>query len=356
VSKREERDHWVTCLNRAARLRVDDLWEFETEEEFGRGRYASVRPARRKDEKYFEQKDQEPKAAPTNVLQRCSCALKIVDKNEFWRRVVKGRERADTLVRELSVQSTLTAKCGQIPTFLKLRSFFETSDNVVLELELLEGTDLFDYISQKGMLKEEEAALITQDILQSLEAMNRVGMAHRDLKPANILMCNREKDNVSVKVGDFGMSTFVGVDGLVRGRCGTPGYVAPEILTASSGVGYGNKVDVFSAGVILYVMLCGYEPYYGESEKDLVDANKLAIVDFPESDWRRVSQEARDLIRQMLKPDPKKRITAKDALEHPWIVTFGTKAIESSGNGSGLNKSIHLPPSDVPDAGACIIA
>jgi serine/threonine protein kinase len=334
---------------------MDDLWDFETEEEFGRGRYASVRPARRKDEKYFEQKDQEPKAAPTDVLQRCSCALKIVDKNEFWRRVVKGRERADTLVRELSVQSTLTAKCGQIPTFLKLRSFFETSDNVVLELELLEGTDLFDYISQEGMLKEEEAALITQDILQSLEAMNRVGLAHRDLKPANILMCNREKDNVSVKVGDFGMSTFVGVDGLLRGRCGTPGYVAPEILTASSGVGYGNKVDMFSAGVILYVMLCGYEPYYGESEKALVDANKLAIVDFPESDWQNVSLEARDLIRQMLKPDPKGRITAKDALEHPWIVTFGTKAIESSGKGSGLNKSIHLPPSDIPDAGACVI-
>jgi calcium/calmodulin-dependent protein kinase I len=153
-------------------------------------------------------------------------------------------------------------------------------------LELLEGIDLFDYVFNKGILKEADAALITQDILRSLEAMNRVGLAHRDIKPANIIMCNPEKDRVSVKVGDFGMSTFVGVDGLIRGRCGTPGYVAPEILTANSGVGYGNKVDIFSAGVTLYVMLCGKEPYYGVSEKALIDANKKALVDFPEGDWQ----------------------------------------------------------------------
>lgn len=354
MSKRNERDDWVKCLNRAARLRVEDFYEFETDEEFGQGRYASVRPARRKDKKYFEQKEHEqPDASEGEKKQRYNCALKVIDKNEFWRRVIKGRERADTLVRELSVQSTLTAKCGRISTFLKLRSFFETSDNVVLELELLEGTDLFDYISQKGMLKEEEAALITHDILQSVEAMNRVGLAHRDMKPANILMCNREKDNVSVKVGDFGMSTFVGVDGLLRGRCGTPGYVAPEILTSKSGVGYGNQVDVFSAGVVLYVMLCGYEPYYGESEMALIEANKRAIVGFPEGDWQGVSEEARDLICQMLKADPKDRITAKDALDHPWVARHRSHVIEES---SGQNESLHLSPSDVPDAGACVIA
>ena len=153
-------------------------------------------------------------------MEECDCALKVVDKNQFWRRVVKGKERADTLVREPSVQSTLTAKCGKVPTFLRLRSFFETSDNVVMELELLKGTDLFDHISDNGVLSEDEAAEIVKDILTSLEAMNRVGLAHRDVKPANILMCDKEKDGVSVKLGDFGMSTFVGVDGLVRGRCG----------------------------------------------------------------------------------------------------------------------------------------
>jgi calcium/calmodulin-dependent protein kinase I len=289
VQNREERDHWVTCLNNAAKLRIEDLWEFDPEFEFGRGRYATVYPARRKNNEYFAkqglEKIGEGKPDRTELLKRCDCALKVVDKNEFWRRVVKGRERADTLVREQSVQSTLTAKCGRVPTFLKLRGFFETSDNIVMELELLEGTDLFEYVSSKGVLGEDEAALIIRDVLTSLEAMNRVGLAHRDVKPANVLMCCREKDGVSVKVGDFGMSTFVGVDGLIRGRCGTPGYVAPEILSAGSHVGYGNKVDVFSAGVTLFVMLCGYEPFYGVTDKELIEANKRAVIDFPESDW-----------------------------------------------------------------------
>ena len=291
VKNREDRDHWVNCLNDAAKLRVDDLWEFDPDFEFGRGRYAAVYPARRKNSDYFAKQQQNPSKIGdgqpdrSELLKRCDCALKVVDKNQFWRRVVKGRERADTLVREQAVQSTLTSKCGRVPTFLKLRGFFETSDQIVMELELLEGTDLFEYISSKGVLDEDEAALVIRDVLTSLEAMNRVGLAHRDIKPANVLMCCREKDGVSAKVGDFGMSTFVGVDGLIRGRCGTPGYVAPEILSAGCRAGYGNKVDVFSAGVTLYVMLCGYEPFYGESDKELVEANKQARIDFPESDW-----------------------------------------------------------------------
>jgi serine/threonine protein kinase len=227
VQNREERDHWITCLNDASQLRIEDMWDYDMTCEFGRGRYATVYPARRKngiitegeypnDPKQADDKTKDKKA----LLQKYDCALKIVDKNQFWSRVVKGRERADTLVREPSVQATLTAKCGKIASFLQIKSFFETSDNIVLELELLEGMDLFDYVSSKGVLSESEAALIMHDVLTSLEAMNRVGLAHRDIKPANVLMCDRKRYGVSVKVGDFGMSTFVGVDGLVRGRCG----------------------------------------------------------------------------------------------------------------------------------------
>jgi serine/threonine protein kinase len=227
VKNREERDNWITCLNDASQLRIEDMWDYDMTCEFGRGRYATVYPARRKKgnitvgeyAKGPTQADDKDKKA---ILEKYDCALKIVDKNQFWRRVVKGRERADTLVREPSVQATLTAKCGKIASFLQIKSVFETSDNIVLELELLEGMDLFDYVSSKGVLSESEAALIMLDILTSLEAMNRVGLAHRDIKPANVLMCDRKRYGVSVKVGDFGMSTFVGVDGLVRGRCGKP--------------------------------------------------------------------------------------------------------------------------------------
>ena len=225
VKNREDRDHWITCLNDAAQMRISDLYDYDERFDFGKGRYASVYPARRRTKLYYN--SVEPLVAEGEIpdklalLERCDCALKVVDKNQFWRRVVKGRERADTLVRELSVQATLTSKHGRTtPTFLQIRGLFETSDKVVMELELLEGTDLFDYVSSKGVLAEEEAASIMRDVLKSLDAMNRAGLAHRDIKPANVLMCNKARDGVTARVGDFGMSTFVGVDGLVRGRCG----------------------------------------------------------------------------------------------------------------------------------------
>jgi len=276
------------------------------------------------------------------------CALKVFDKNQYWRLVVKGRERADTIVREASVQATVTARCGRVPSFVKLLGFFETSDSVVLELELLDGTDLFKYVSSKGVLQEADAAPVMRDILQALEALNRIGLAHRDIKPANILMCPSQH-GPTCKIADFGMSTFVGVDGQLRGRCGTPGYVAPEIFEAAMHGGYRNNVDVFSAGVTLYVMLCGYEPFYGESDAELVAANKAAKIDFPEDEWKDISQEGRDLICKMAEPDPRKRISAADALKHPWFQRTAASA-------SVLDGSMSLPATDTPAEDACIIS
>jgi calcium/calmodulin-dependent protein kinase I len=285
VANREDREHWVTCLNATAQLKVTDLYDYDPKVEFGRGRYAAVYPARRRgtytDKLSLEGLDRKA------IVKQCECSIKIIDKNEFWKRVANGKERADTLVREVTTQATFTSKCGgQIPTFVRLRGFFETANEVVLELELLEGYDLFKYVSLKGVLDETEAACITRDILTSLENMHRVGLSHRDIKPANIIMCDHEKHGAYVKVGDFGMATFTGVDGLVRGRCGTPGYVAPEIFKANKHGGYdGGNADIFSTGVTLYVMLCGYEPFYGETDDELVSANKEAYLEFPEGDW-----------------------------------------------------------------------
>ena len=271
VDNATDRDRWVESFNRASKLvSVSDLFEFNESEVIGSGRYATVYKARRRGT---------GKGPPNR-------AIKIVDKNEFWRRVVKGMERADTLVREVSVQATLTSK-GGCPSILQISGLFETSDCLVLESELLEGTDLFKHVSSKNFLTEQEAAGIIRDIIDGLDVMNRYGVAHRDIKPANVLMCDRNKNGAFVKIADFGMSTFVGVDGMLRGRCGTPGYVAPEIFSAGVHGGYSNKVDVFSAGVTLYVMLCGYEPFYGETDAELIAANRHAAVDFPESDWGR---------------------------------------------------------------------
>lgn len=329
----EDRDKWLECLSLAARLQIKDLYSYDASNgasELGRGRYSTIQPARRRSGKgdgdAFH--DVGGKAAvleggngsnrhSVSMDKDYDCALKIVNKNEFWSRVVKGKERADALVRETAVQATLSSEMGHIPTFLKIRNFFETIDHVVLELEILKGTDLFQHLSSKKGLGEVEAAQITRDLLLCVDAMKQVGIVHRDVKPANILMC--QEGGIAVKLADFGMATFVGPNDLVRGRCGTPGYVAPEILRARGNSGYESNVDIFSVGVTTFVLLCGYEPFYGENDEELIKTNREAAVEYADRDWRNISIEGRDFVEKMLHPNPRMRITAFDALKHPWI-------------------------------------
>lgn len=355
VENKGERDRWVSLLQSAARMTMHDLYDVDESEgapEFGNGRYAVVRPAKRRDRRmamsYSDTRYPHTTTSQESFRNVSSydslgggkssnpdlqgavgeydCALKIIDKTEFWSLVKKGRERADTLVREAAVQTTLAVQGVDTPGFLRLRNIFETGEKLVLELELLKGTDLFQHVSSRGILHEVEAAHIMRDLLNCLNVLDQVGIAHRDIKPANLLMCHNEENNdgPKIKLADYGMASFVGVDNLVRGRCGTPGFVAPEILLTGVNGGYGNKVDMFSAGVTLYVMLAGYEPFYGESDAELIDANREARVDFPHADWHTVSIEGRDLIERLLVVDPSKRIGPSEALRHPWITRRAT--------------------------------
>jgi len=357
---------WMSYLNEGAGLKIEHLYDFDvsgTGTELGKGRYATVRPARRR---RFPLSKQNPslrssfgnlsvedsggngilKKEPSfssftnlNILSNkdYDCALKIIDKKLFWKNVRRNTERADSIVRETCVQAALIAQARGHKGYLDLKSFFETEDKVVLELELLEGTDLYQHITKRDFIKmrtrenikklEIEAAKIMFDIFSCLVTMKKLGIAHRDLKPANILMANEsDRFGTRVNVGDFGHATFVGKDNLVRGRCGTVGYVAPEILLGGKNSGYQNKVDEFSAGVILYVLLCGYEPFYGETEKELIKENTKAVVHFPPEDWKLISLEGRDLVEKLLHRDPSKRCDAHRALQHPWIT------IRTSGN------------------------
>jgi serine/threonine protein kinase len=230
------RQQVVDCLNRAANLTLNDIYEMSDDQEssLGQSQYVQVRAVRKRRTGGDDDDD-----GTRTCRQR---ALKIFDKSKFWKAVVKGQERADTIVREISIQATLSAhQCHSSATthaadvpIVRIYGFFETATEIAIELERLEGTDLFRYVSSKNVLSEAEAARILKDVLTALDTMSSLGVAHRDIKPANILMSSptSTKDDprtaVGVKVGDFGMSTFVDVDGLVRGRCGTPGYVARE--------------------------------------------------------------------------------------------------------------------------------
>lgn len=346
VEDKGERDRWVSLLQAAARTTIHDLYDVDVNggPEFGRGRYAVVRPARRRQTRRIssshdglrlvssgENLSGSNKDLVANSSTEYDCALKIINKKEFWSRVKRGAERADTLVREAAVQTTLAVQGADTPGFLTLRSIFETGDELVLELELLKGTDLFQHVSSRGTLDEVEAAHIMTDLLQCLDVMDQIGIAHRDIKPANLLMCDENcVTGCKIKMADFGMASFVGVDNLVRGRCGTPGFVAPEILRTAVTSGYENKVDMFSAGVTLYVMLAGYEPFYGESDAELISANTEAKVDFPQADWHKISVEGRDLVEKMLTADPTARISPAGALRHPWITRRASNAVPLS--------------------------
>lgn len=192
-------------------------------------------------------------------------ALKIVSKDQFSYRVRRQKERADTLLREVTIQSILSrhifssfSEPSQVPILQSL-GMFETRTHLVLEMELLGGIDLFNYMStasqrntvEGGGLDEYEARCIAKNMFEALIILKTMGIAHRDVKPANLLMCcagarNYLMSKTRAKLCDFGMATFVGADGLVRGRCGTPGFVAPEILLSGLQSGYPNKVSIAS--------------------------------------------------------------------------------------------------------------
>ena len=323
LQKKEERESWIACLTRASNLSMADLYLYDEQNVIGNGHYATIYKARRR----YDSKD---------------CALKIFEKSRFWKLVLRGDERADTLVRETSVQATLTVKCSKHNAFVKLQGFFETSNHILLELEFVGARDLFHFMSERSTMEEKASARIIYSVLRGLEEINRVGIAHRDIKPANILISPS-----CVKLCDFGMATFTGVDGKLRGRCGTPGYVAPEIFSAGARGGYRNNVDIFSTGVTMYVLLCGYEPFYGESNAELIESNKKGDFEFPDEEWKGVSEDAKDLVQKMMDKSPENRPSPSEALRHPW---FQKSSVEID----PLNKNDSI--SLIEDPGTCTIS
>jgi len=309
-----EVDRWAAALVAASALTADDL--YDVGRTVGTGRYAEVREATRRRGPWEDRGG----AAP-GLEGRC--ALKIIEKEAFWKRVADGGERQDALVREVAVQARLNADVGASEgraVFVRIRGVFETRVQLVLELEHSGGASLFSYVKDKVVLGEAETAGIMRDVLRSIKMMQAHGIAHRDIKLANLIRDGSGGDGLtSVRLCDFGMSTFVGRDGLLRGRCGTPGYVAPEIYSAGVHGGYGPNVDVFSAGVVMYILLCGYEPFYGETDRQLIACNKRAYLEFHEGEWGHVSAKAKDLILRMMEKDTEKRIRPDEALEHQWI-------------------------------------
>ncbi|KAL1813562.1 hypothetical protein ACET3Z_023627 [Daucus carota] len=195
-----------------------------------------------------------------------------------------------------------------------LKDTYEDDKAVHLVMELCEGGELFDRIVARGHYTERAAAGVTRTIIEIILMCHKHGVMHRDLKPENFLFANK-KETAALKTIDFGLSVFFKPGETFNEIVGSPYYMAPEVLKRN----YGPEIDVWSAGVILYILLCGVPPFWAETEQGVAQAIIRSVVDFKRDPWPKVSDSAKDLVRRMLNPDPKKRLTAQEVLDHPWI-------------------------------------
>ncbi|KAH7690048.1 Non-specific serine/threonine protein kinase protein [Dioscorea alata] len=224
-----------------------------------------------------------------------------------------SRNDVQDMRREIMILQHLT---GQ-PNIVEFKGAYEDENSVHLVMELCEGGELFDRIIAKGTYSEKEAAALCRDIVNVVHVCHFMGVIHRDLKPENFLLVKR--DTSEIKATDFGLSVFIEEGKVYKELVGSAYYVAPEVLRKN----YGKEIDVWSAGVILYILLCGMPPFWAETEKGIFDAILQGHVDLKSAPWPSISDGAKDLIKKMLTQDPRKRITAAQALEHPWLRVGG---------------------------------
>lgn len=202
------------------------------------------------------------------------------------------------------------------PNVIHLHEVYESTKYVHLLLPFLKGGELFKSIKARGLYKESDAAPVMKNFLSALAYLHENLIVHRDLKPENLLLASTG-DTTDVKIADFGLATRLAYPGeKLKLRCGSPGYVSPELLRDE---GYSLPSDIFSAGVIFYVMLTGRPLFKGCNQNSILLQNKDCEYEFDERYWSHISPEAEDLVNQMLDINQDKRITAKQALAHPWF-------------------------------------
>ncbi|XP_059731989.1 serine/threonine-protein kinase Chk2 isoform X3 [Bos taurus] len=204
------------------------------------------------------------------------------------------------------------------PCIIKIKDFFDAEDYYIV-LELMEGGELFDRVVGHKRLKEATCKLYFYQMLLAVQYLHENGIIHRDLKPENVLLSSPKEDCL-IKITDFGQSKILGETSLMRTLCGTPTYLAPEVLNSFGTAGYNRAVDCWSLGVILFICLSGYPPFSEHktqvSLKDQITSGKYNFI--PEV-WAEVSEKALDLVKKLLIVDPKARFTTEEALRHPWL-------------------------------------
>nr|XP_043627075.1 calcium-dependent protein kinase 26 [Erigeron canadensis] len=230
------------------------------------------------------------------------------------KRKLISKEDLEDVRREIQIMHHLAGH----KNIVTIKGAYEDALYVHIVMELCSGGELFDRIIQRGHYSERKAAELTKIIVGVVEACHSLGVMHRDLKPENFLLVNRD-DDFSLKAIDFGLSVFFKPGQIFTDVVGSPYYVAPEVLLKH----YGPEADVWTAGVILYILLSGVPPFWAETQQGIFDAVLKGYIDFESDPWPLISDSAKDLIRKMLCSRPSDRLTAHEVLCHPWICENG---------------------------------
>jgi len=273
--------------------KITDQWKIG--KKLGKGSFGTVRMCTRSG------------PATDLIAPQMEAAVKIIDKKNLGANELKNLDR----------ESSILAMADH-PNCVRLLEIFDTKNRLYLVQELCSGGELFDAItkSKEGTFTEQRAADVVRQVASALQYLHQQGIAHRDLKPENILYYDREQ--TIIKLMDFGLARVLDSnDVTLMTRCGTLHYVAPEVLSKQQG--YNNKCDSWSLGVVAYVLLCGYLPFYQEDRAMTAKLIRLGRYEYDPEEWAVITPDAKDLIDHMLTKDVEKRYSADQVLKHPWI-------------------------------------
>ncbi|CAM4590153.1 hypothetical protein PO909_031204 [Leuciscus waleckii] len=263
---------------------------YEMGEELGSGQFAIVRKCK-------EKSSGTEYAAKFIKKRRLSSSRRGVSREEI--------EREVNILREIQHSNIIT-----------LHDIFENKTDVILILELVSGGELFDFLAEKESLTEEEATQFLKQILDGVYYLHSKRIAHFDLKPENIMLLDKNVPNPRIKLIDFGIAHQIKDGNEFKNIFGTPEFVAPEIVNYEP---LGLEADMWSIGVITYILLSGASPFLGETKQETLTNISAVNYDFDEEYFSNTSELAKDFIRRLLVKDPKKRMTIEDSLQHPWI-------------------------------------
>ncbi|OCT90006.1 calcium/calmodulin dependent protein kinase (CaM kinase) II beta L homeolog isoform X13 [Xenopus laevis] len=254
-----------------------------------------------------------------SVVRRC---VKLCSGHEYAAKIINTKKLSARDHQKLEREARI-CRLLKHPNIVRLHDSISEEGFHYLIFDLVTGGELFEDIVAREYYSEADASHCIQQILEAVLHCHQMGVVHRDLKPENLLLASKCK-GAAVKLADFGLAIEVqGEQQAWFGFAGTPGYLSPEVLRKEA---YGKPVDIWACGVILYILLVGYPPFWDEDQHKLYQQIKAGAYDFPSPEWDTVTPEAKNLINQMLTINPTKRITAHEALKHPWVCQRSTVA------------------------------